>query len=74
VRQGSTEVLTQDYAKGVHLHERFDRDRAAQAIREVVPWLKTDTADDLVQFFERYRAHCKHQSRMADWWERRVVE
>lgn len=52
---------------------RLDMDQAAEAVREEVPWLRTETADDLVQFFARHADYRKHHSRLADWWERRVV-
>ncbi len=51
---------------------RLDLDHAAEAIREEMPWLKTETADDLVQFFERHRDYRRRYGRMADPWRRRV--
>ncbi len=52
---------------------RLDMDEAAAAIHEEIPWLKIDTPDDLVQFFERHRDYRRHHSRLPEWWERRVV-
>jgi hypothetical protein len=46
--------------------------RAAEAIRNEMPWLKTETADALSQFFERHPDYRRHYSRMADWWVRRA--
>ena len=45
----------------------------AEAVRVEMPWLKTEKADDLVQFFERHRDYRRHHSRLSEWWERRVV-
>jgi hypothetical protein len=46
---------------------------AAAAIHEEIPWLKIETPDDLVQFFERHRDYRRHHSRIAEvWWERAV--
>jgi hypothetical protein len=51
---------------------RLDLDRAAETIWKEMPWLKTEMADDLVQFFERHREYRRHHSRMPEWWERQV--
>ncbi len=48
-------------------------DESATPIREEIPWLKTETADDLVQYLERHRDYCRHHSRLPEWWERWVV-
>jgi hypothetical protein len=52
---------------------KLDMDQAAEAIREEMPWLRTETADDLVQFFERHRDYRRHHSRLPEWWECRVI-
>jgi hypothetical protein len=52
---------------------RLDMESAAEAVREEMPWLKTETADDLVQYFARHRDYGRHHSRVPEWWERRVV-
>lgn len=51
---------------------RLDMDQAAKAVRKEMPWLKTERADDLMQFFERHRDERRHHGRLADGWWRRV--
>jgi hypothetical protein len=52
---------------------RLDMDEAAAAIHEEIPWLKIETPDDLVQYFERHRDYRRHHGRLADLWWRPAV-
>jgi hypothetical protein len=48
---------------------RLDMNQAAEGVREEMSWLTTETADDLVQFFERHRDDRRHHGRLTDaWW------
>jgi hypothetical protein len=50
---------------------RLDMDEAAAAVHEEIPWLKIETPDDLVQYFERRRDYRRSHSRVAEaYWGR----
>jgi hypothetical protein len=52
----------------------FRQCQAAEAIREDMPRLKTETPDDLMQCFERHCNERWHHGRLGEWYgERRVV-